>query len=182
MRLYKTGGSLSISAAADADEALRFLDGLRDLHEKSWARRGQLGAFANHTSSKFHADLVLTRFDAGEIQLLRVCTGLRVIGYLYNLVKDNTVHAYQSGFCYDTDPRLKPGLVCHALAIDYNIGSGAGIYDFMAGESQYKKSLGARTDSMMWLVVYRNVLKLRVGNFLRKLKAQLSTGTGKSGE
>ena len=182
MRLYATGGSLSIAAAADADKALRFFDGLRDLHEKSWAQRGQSGAFANQTSGKFHADLVLTRFDNGEIQLLRVCTGSRVIGYLYNLVKGGMVHAYQSGFRYDSDPRLKPGLICHALAIDYNIRSGAGIYDFMAGESQYKKSLGTRTDSMMWLVVYRNVLKLRVGNFLRELKTQLSTGTGNSGE
>ncbi len=176
MRLYEASGPLSIRAASNTEEALGFLDELRGLHQASWVRRGQAGAFANDFYDRFHRELVATRFDAGETQLLRISAGPRVIGYLYNLVKDGKVHAYQSGFDFGSDTRLKPGLVSHSLAIEYNRKAGARLYDFMAGASQYKMSLGTHVDRMIWLVFYRKHLMLRLENTLRTMKARITGG------
>ena len=112
-------------------------------------------------------------FDSGQIQLLRVHSGPTIIGYLYNLVKDGEVYAYQSGLNYGSDRRLKPGLVSHTLAIQYNLAQGAKTYNFMAGEAQHKKALGTNVEYMTWLVIYRGVMTLRFENVIRVLKARL---------
>ena len=121
----------------------------------------------------FHRDLISRRFRAGEIQLLRVLAGEKRIGCLYNFVKDGHVYAYQSGFDYGTDSRLKPGLVSHCLAINFNLAKGAQIYDFMAGDSRYKKSLGTDFVEMSWLVLQRPIRRLRFENALLSIKRKL---------
>ncbi len=171
IRLYEGFGPLSISTAASTIEALDFLESLGELHQASWIRRGHSGAFADDFFRRFHRELVSIHFDAGEIQLLRVSAGSQIVGYLYNLVKNRRVCAYQSGFNFDADSRLKPGLVAHSLAVEYNLRMGANIYDFMAGEGQHKRSLASNVEAMIWLVVYRKHLKLRFENLLRELKA-----------
>jgi CelD/BcsL family acetyltransferase involved in cellulose biosynthesis len=111
---------------------------------------------------------VAARFGAGEIQLLRLrAGGQREVGYLYNFVRRGVVHAYQSGFRYNPDPRLKPGLVSHALAIEHNLATGARLYEFMAGASRYKASLGTLSGEMAWLVLQRDRLALRAEAALR---------------
>ena len=55
-----------------------------------------------------------------------------------------TVAFYQSGFRYEADNRLKPGLVTHALVIQACLDRGLDVYDFLASEvagSRYKQSL-----------------------------------------
>lgn len=172
-RLYEEMGALLIQPARSVAEAQTFLDEMSQLHQTSWTQRGHLGAFATDFYAAFHRDLVSKSFDAGEVQLLRIAAGPRVIGYLYNFVKDGVVHAYQSGFHFDPDPRLKPGLVSHALAIEYNLKAGARIYDFMAGASQYKRSLGAEVKRMRWLVLYRKRSVLLLEDMLRTVKAKV---------
>ena len=70
-------------------------------------------------------------------------------------------------------PKVKPGLVSHCLAIAYNLDQGANIYDFMAGASQYKASLGTEFTHMSWLVLQRNRLSLRLEQRLRSLRQRL---------
>ena len=77
-------------------------------------------AFASGFFADFHRALVTKQSDTGEIQLLRISAGKKLIGSLYNFVKNGRIYAYQSGFNYDPDPRLKPGLVSHCLAIEQN--------------------------------------------------------------
>ena len=121
----------------------------------------------------FHRTLIRDRFAAGEIQLLRVAAGGAPIGYLYNFVHDGHVYAYQSGFRYDDDPKLKPGLVTHAMAIEHNLRAGARVYDFMAGEGQHKASLGTGSSELFWLVLQRDRLRFRVEDGLRKVKQRM---------
>ena len=127
------------------------------MHQTYWTRRGHPGAFLRGFFEPFHRDLIFRRFGAGEIQLLRVLAGEKCIGCLYNIVKDGHVYAYQSGFDYGADSRLKPGLVSHCLAINYNLAIGAQVYDFMAGDSRYKKNLGTDFVEMSWLVLQRPI-------------------------
>ena len=175
MRLYETAGPLRLQAAQTVEHALEMLGELKGLHQAYWTRRGHPGSFARGFFESFHIDLISKRFDAGEIQLLRISAGEKLIGCLYNFVKDGRVYAYQSGFDYDADPRLKPGLVSHCLAVLHNLAHGARIYDFMAGDSRYKRSLGTDSHALYWLVVQRPAVHLRLENALRAIKRKLSS-------
>jgi CelD/BcsL family acetyltransferase involved in cellulose biosynthesis len=154
-RLYEAIGPLSLRAARSTDEALAMLEQLKALHQRSWRRRGQPGCFVTPFFETFHRGLISRRFRHGEIQLLRAAAGSRPIGYLYNFAHGDRVYAYQSGFDYATDGRLKPGLVTHALAIEQAMREGFAIYDFMAGENRLKASLASHWSEMVWLSVQR---------------------------
>ena len=177
MRLYEAAGPLRLQAAQTVEDALDMLGELKMLHQAYWTRRGHAGSFARGFFESFHHDLISKRFDAGEIQLLRISAGEKLIGCLYNFVKDGRVYAYQSGFDYDADRRLKPGLVSHCLAVRHNLAQGALIYDFMAGDSRYKRSLGTDSHALYWLVVQRPAVHLRFENALRAIKRKLSSRT-----
>lgn len=174
MRLYDSSGPLSIVAAREPTEAAQFLDDLRELHQASWCRRGHRGAFADGFFDRFHRDLVEAQFNSGMIQLLGIWAGTRIVGYLYNFVKDGRVYAYQSGFNYDDDPRFKPGLVSHCLAIQHYASQGAKIYDFMAGNSRYKRNLGTDFVEMIWLTLQRPRPSLRIENGLRSVRQRIA--------
>ncbi len=175
MRLYEAAAPLHLELAQTVEDALDMLGKLKALHQTYWTRRGHPGSFARGFFESFHHDLISKRFDAGEIQLLRISAGEKLIGCLYNFVKDGRVYAYQSGFDYDADPRLKPGLVGHCLAVRRNLAQGARTYNFMAGDSRYKRSLGTDSHALYWLVVQRRVAHLRFENALRAFKRKLSS-------
>ena len=173
-RLYEFAGPLTVEVAADADQALEFFDGMKPLHQAYWEGRGEPGSYSNSFFVRFHRNLIRSRAPFGEIQFLRVKVGDEPIGYLYNLCWRGRVSAYQSGFSYDEDRQFKPGLICHNLAIEHNLAGGAEIYDFLAGDSQYKRSLGIDRTELMWFALQRDRLKYRVEARLRAVKHGLS--------
>jgi CelD/BcsL family acetyltransferase involved in cellulose biosynthesis len=152
-RLYEASGPLTLRAAESADDALTMLDRLKALHQTSWRRRGQPGCFVAPWFESFHRDLIRARFSSGEIQLLAAAAGARPIGCLYNFAHRGRVYAYQSGFDYAADGRLKPGLVTHALAIEQAARTGFAVYDFMAGDNRLKASFASHWTEMVWLAV-----------------------------
>ena len=152
-RLYGASGAVTLRSAESVEEALAMLDRLKALHQTSWRRRGQPGCFAAPWFESFHRDLIRARFSSGEIQLLAAAAGDRPIGYLYNFAHGDRVYAYQSGFDYVADGRLKPGLVTHALAIEQATRAGFATYDFMAGENWLKASFASHWTEMVWLAV-----------------------------
>lgn len=139
------GAELALTPAEGIPEALVFLDRLMALHQARWTSRGNPGAFASPAIRTFHARLVSAALSRGEVALLRIATGDRDIGYLYQFQHGGTVANYQAGLAAQADARLKPGLVCHALAIEHAARSGAAVYDFLAGEQRYKASLVPRS-------------------------------------
>ena len=170
LRKYEQSGPLAIVEPGTTDEALKFLDDLEALHQDNWTQRGEPGAFASPYFRNFHRRLITTRFSRGEVQLLRITVGEKTIGYLYNFVLNGRVYAYQNGFCYDADPVLKPGYVSHFLAIQHNLARGASVYDFLAGDMRYKKSLSDQSGEMQWMVVRREKLMFSIERWLRRLK------------
>ena len=154
-RLYAEIGPLSLRAAGSAAEALAMLEQLKELHQKSWRRRGEPGCFATPIFETFHRALIRDRFRSGEIQLLRAAAGNQAIGYLYNFAYGDRIYAYQSGFAYAADGRLKPGLLTHALAIERAMREGHAIYDFMAGENRLKASFASHWRDVVSLSVRR---------------------------
>ena len=139
------------------------------MHQKVWRARGEPGAFANDRLTDFHRTLIDACFEAGGVQLARVSAGDLDFGYLYNFVMDGVVSNYQTGFRYEADARMKPGLVSHALAIQKNIGLGHRIYDFLMGEQRFKRSLAHNDALMQWLILRRGGLPRSIGSGIRGL-------------
>jgi CelD/BcsL family acetyltransferase involved in cellulose biosynthesis len=152
LRDYAGLGTIEVAAARDAAEALLYLDELKVLHQEYWRGRGRPGAFAAPYFEIFHRTLIAERFGRGEVELLRIHAGTRVVGLLYNFVYRRRVYSYQSGFSYALLPRGRPGLLCHWLAIERHRTAGAAIYDFLAGDNRLKRSLSNAQTEMNWIV------------------------------
>jgi hypothetical protein len=175
IREYENKGQITLTVAENIDEACDFLARLKRLHQAYWRSRGFDGAFANDFFESFHDRLIRTNFDSGEIQLIRVNVGDQALGYLYNFILRGHVYNYQTGFDYFIcEKKNRPGLVAHNLAIVYNTIKGHRVYDFLAGESQYKEMLGTCSCGMEWIVLQCDRLKFRLEENLRQMKRLIS--------
>jgi CelD/BcsL family acetyltransferase involved in cellulose biosynthesis len=180
-RLYEASGPLRLHAAQSADEALAMLDRLKVWHQRTWQRRGRPGCFASPVFEAFHRDLIRTRYRHGEILLLCARAGDRPFGYLYNFARAGRIYAYQSGFDYTDDGRLKPGLVSHALAIEQALRDNVAFYDFLAGENRLKASFASDRDDMVWLALQRRSGRAWLERRVAGLKALGRRGTASFG-
>ncbi|HEX4171726.1 MAG TPA: GNAT family N-acetyltransferase [Acetobacteraceae bacterium] len=174
MRLYEKRGPLVARRATNPAQALCFLDGLKELHQRYWSGRGEPGGFSFPFFEGFHRRLIPVGLPHGTVEIVRISAGSFVIGYIYNLLYRGHVYAYQSGFNYEGDPRLKPGLVSHSLCISRHLGDGSRVYDFLAGEHRYKASLGQPGPDMIYLLIERPTLPLRLENALHGMKRFLA--------
>ncbi|HEX7841026.1 MAG TPA: GNAT family N-acetyltransferase [Kofleriaceae bacterium] len=171
-KLYAARGKLALEVASSPAQATAIFDELVALHRRSWGDRGEAGAFLPLVH-RFHQRLIETRFASGEIQLLRVRAGDTTIGCLYNFVWQGDVSFYQSGLGYETDSKLKPGLVCHALAVEHDARAGHRWYDFLAGEARYKQSLATDARTLVWLRLQRPRLRFVLEDAARAVRDQL---------
>ena len=156
------GTGLKLARADSVAEAQAWFAELVTLHQASWTGRGQPGAFATTTMRRFHAALIARAWPLGQADILRVTASGGTAGLLYCLIQDGHVHSYQSGFAYDaTQKWAKPGLVCHALAIEHYAAEGAHTYDLLAGVDRYKQTLTSGnpqptpTPILYWATLYR---------------------------
>ncbi len=169
---YRKLGEVTLTQARTAQEARDFLNALRALHAQKWEERGESSAFVNsRVAERFHDLLIEEAFDRGEIQLLRIAVGDTELGYLYNFVHRGRVVFYQSGFRTGLlDKQDRPGLVCHALAIEHNARNGQHIYDFTAGDYRYKSSLATGREPQGTHVFQRDGILPRLEQGLRSGK------------
>jgi CelD/BcsL family acetyltransferase involved in cellulose biosynthesis len=101
---------------------------------------------------RFHQALIGRGVASGVVDLLRISAGRRLIGVLLNLRAGDCVASYQSGFDYaGASPSEKPGLTCHHAAIEHARNLGAVAYDFLAGDSRYKRSFSQADRALHWL-------------------------------
>src|SRR4051812_41634681 len=128
-RDYGSPGSLAFDVARTAERALSYFDALKAFHVRSWTRRGKPHAFRHAFFETFHRALIARGVTDGSVRLICVTAAGQPVGYLYNFRYGATEYAYQSGF-EDSDPDLRPGYVCHALAIEAAASEGAAVYDF----------------------------------------------------
>ncbi len=124
---------------------------LIDLHQRCWQRRGKPGAFSSPAFYAFHEQLMPALLARGALDLLWINAHGRPIAALYNIHWNGRVHFYQSGRDLEVPPRLRPGIVIHALAIQDAIARGMAEYDFLAGDAAYKKSLSIASRDLVTL-------------------------------
>lgn len=178
-RLYeKSYGLLALDEADSTTAAADIFNELMRLHRATWQKRQTRSPFAGAYVQRFHKRLIEKRFGSGEIQLLRLRAGHHTIGCLYNLVLNGKIDFYQSGMNYENsenDKRFKPGLVTHARAIKQNAAAGYLTYDFLGGESRYKKSLATNEASLLWGRIQKKHLRFKLENRLKAIKKRFQT-------
>ena len=181
LRTYeRLGGNCVLEIARNADEALTILRQMAELHQASWADRGRTGVFGSSMFLRFHEKLVRGEFDRGTILLMRLKAGQEIVGALYSFVHRGSVYFYQSGFNYALDSRMSPGLATLCLAISYCLEQpGLRVFDFLAGDSQYKCALAPDSRPLRWIVVRRSTVPSLLFRSLRWVKRrydQISNG------
>ncbi len=161
-RGFSAKGPIRLEAANSLDQALDIFNQLLRLHKRRHRGRNWSN-FATEFSERFHVNLITKTFDKGEIQLIRVNCGSEIVGCLYNFVYDGKVFFYQSGLNYTIDQKLKPGLLTHSEAIIHNARLRHSSYDFLAGNEQYKSSLGTNYNRLIWFKVQKRRVKAQLG-------------------
>lgn len=170
-KAQRAAGEVSVEVARDEREALAIYTELVALHQRSWRERGQPGAFADPWFDAFHRRLIARRIDHGEIQLIRVRNRELTIGCLYNFIAAGRVLFYQSGFAAPADRHLRPGYLCHALAIEHCAREGLAIYDLLGGDARYKQSLATDETRLIWGRVQRRRVQFQLEDRARALFA-----------
>jgi CelD/BcsL family acetyltransferase involved in cellulose biosynthesis len=151
-RFYERQGPITVECADSVPSALAMLDEMAALHQAAWVARGKSGSFAIPFFGRFHQALVMTAVPRREVSLLKIASGTSLIGILYNFRCKGRVSAYQSGFVYpDHEHQAKPGLTCHHRAIRLSLDQDFDVYDFLAGEDRYKRSLTDRSHRQSWV-------------------------------
>jgi CelD/BcsL family acetyltransferase involved in cellulose biosynthesis len=151
-RFYERQEPIEVERAGSVATAHAMLDELAALHQAAWTARGQPGSFARPFFKRFHRELIAVGVPRGEMALLKVSCSGAIIGILYNFMHHGRMLAYQSGFAYPAGaPQAKPGLTCHCRAIRFAINQGLDIYDFLAGEDRYKRSLADLSHRQIWI-------------------------------
>ena len=171
IRLYEQRGALSATPARGVAEAMRYFDHMKELHQRYWGSRGHPGSFAYPFFERFHRALITECLPKGTVELVLIAAGGEPIGYVYNFVCNGWVCAYHTGFKYQEDPKLKPGLVSHYLCIARHLQQGTRLYDFLAGNVRYKASLASPGPDIGYLILQRPLLKLRAERAARSLKS-----------
>jgi CelD/BcsL family acetyltransferase involved in cellulose biosynthesis len=167
-RLYEQRfGAVTISRADETEQAQRSLGELAALHNARWKGRGIKGSFENTGVVEFHRRMIAQLVPRGTLDLMVARAGERAIGYLYNFIDRGKVYFFQSGFVAEDDSKVKPGLLTHAMAIEYYRRGGLREYDFLAGDAQYKRSLAKQHRELCWTTVYRDKLSIRALLWLR---------------
>jgi CelD/BcsL family acetyltransferase involved in cellulose biosynthesis len=176
LKLYGERGDPSIEFATDTDEARQFFRELETLHQARWEARGVAGSFASARWREFHERVIARGIGTGSVQLVRLRVGSSTMGVLYNFVQDGVVSFCQSGLQYESDNRLKPGLVIHALVIQACMDRGFATYDLLASGpegSRYKESLATDSAMLGWAVIQRPTVRARIFRALRGVKRWL---------
>ncbi|OUS25769.1 hypothetical protein A9Q99_20135 [Gammaproteobacteria bacterium 45_16_T64] len=164
---YEKKAELTFCRAQSRDEALSFMDEIVELHKTRWVRES---GFHNDLFTDFHRMLVSEKFDSGMVEIVALRCGDEVLGYLYNFLYKGVVYFYLSGIEQSLDNKLKPGLVLHSMCIQNHLDAGMIRYDFLAGDSQYKRSLGSASGQQKIVMFQKQSLANRLERLGRRLK------------
>ena len=175
VKMYEKRGEITVESAADTRQALQYFEELGALHEASWTRRGSGGAWSYPFLVAFHRRLIERTFAQGGIDIVKISCGGVPIGYIHCLVRGGWAGSYLSGFAYEDDNKLKPGLVSFYHYIEHKLAAGGDTLDFLAGDQRYKMSLGQPGPSMCWFRLQESRPQLMLEAGLRLAKQRLRT-------
>lgn len=177
IRLYQEfHGDLKLELAQTIERALELFHEAGKYHILRWDDSG----YKNNKFTQFHANLIRSAFEQGSVELIKVTSGEVTVGIFYYHIVNEKVFFYLQGLNYESDNKLKPGLVAHALITQYYLDRGFGNYEYMGGYSQYKCQLATRSEDLVSVCIQRPSLKFwveRLGQRVRRLMRKASNRT-----
>jgi hypothetical protein len=180
IRIYEARGPLVLEPAQNMEEALAWFDALGVLHEAGWRARGESGgAWRYPFLVAFHRRVISRSFPHG-VEVVRIRCGEQIVGFVHCLVRGGWIGSYLSGFAYEADNKVKPGLVSFYLYIQHRLKIGGDVVDFLAGDHRYKISLGTPGPKMYWFRVQEPRLQFVVERALRRVKKWVERRRGSS--
>ena len=165
-------GDVEVEWAETPHEADDVLSELIELHQRRWTAAGEPGAFASPRLVAFHRELVSRLLPSSRVILFRVRAGGRTVGCLYHFVEGRRVLFYQSGFTAHDDRRVTPGFVTFGLCMRACHERGLTEYDFLAGDSRYKRELSNVTRELVWARARRPALRWAVMDLASALRSR----------
>ncbi len=156
-REYETRlGAVEVRRAEGLAQTLEFFEQMRALHLQRWSGRDKPTSLAADVVVGFHRRLIAALHAHGGIEMIRVGTAGRAIGFLYNFIEGGKVFVFQTGFAYEASSKWSPGLLTHALAIEHYRARGLREYDLLSGDALYKRTLCNGERELLWTTVYRD--------------------------
>ncbi len=174
IKKYTQFGEITVHHASSAAEAKSFLKALAPLHIARWGSGYQESGFANPMFCLFHENLIEEAWPKGEIDIIKVSSGNKTIGYFYNFLYQNRVYFYLSALQFETNNALKPGLMGHAICIQEYLDNNFDYYDFMGGGESYKDRLASKVDILHRVSFQKPKFNLKLERFVREVKRQIS--------
>lgn len=162
--LKEHGGALPRPAIANPADIEPWLAEMRVLNQGRHADN----AWEDRAFRRFAAALVSRGRAGGEVELLRFTDAEGVVGLLLNFLHHGRAMNYQSAFAAPRSAKDKPGLLCHAAAVDHYARRGLDLYSLLAGKDRYKQSLATAQESLEWWRLERFSPRLEAEALLRK--------------
>ncbi len=129
------------------------LELLIEMHNRRWQERGGSDAFHLPGLVSFHEEFSRLALDRGWLRLFVLWLDGKPAASLYGLRYGGTFYFYQAGF----DPaysKQSVGLLTMGLAIQSAFEEGAGQYDLLHGEEEYKFHWARQTRELERLELY----------------------------
>lgn len=163
LRAYEAIGPLRAEVAGDVETALSWFDGFETLHTRYWRSRGLPGSFGSSFFGRFHRALIERTAGEGFVQINRVTAGEMLVGYVYNLAWQRRVYYYNAGMNYGCLLRHdRPGVASLHLVIERAAADGDLVFDFLAGEQEYKRRMSTGGIAVHSVEVRRDGLRGRL--------------------
>ena len=97
LKIYAEKEAVSLGFASTKDQAIAFFNEIAPLHIAKWGSGVGQSGFTNSHFVSFHLNLISSAFSKGQIDLIKVSSDDRVLGYLYNFLYRGRVYFYLSG-------------------------------------------------------------------------------------
>jgi hypothetical protein len=177
IKLLNEQKPLRLVLAKDTADKASVLRNIAELHRIKWRSTVYGSGFDNPCFYKFHQGLIQEPQSAQNCRLYTLYQDDIALGHVYLLTYGDKWSFYLSALHFNADNRIKVGLVIHSLIIEQAIKEGIRVYDFLAGEAQYKNSLSnAQPYEQNIYCFYRNTPLLLFREQLRKWKRVLFGG------
>ncbi|MFO0877257.1 MAG: GNAT family N-acetyltransferase [Gemmataceae bacterium] len=154
---------------AELEEGWRILI---ELHQGRWQGTGR-GVFRSQLFLEFHRRIMRRFLESGNLELIWLCVQARPLAATYNFLWGEKTAFYQCGRAMDLPPKIRPGIVLHARAIQRAIQEGRREYDFLGGAAHYKQQLSTGSRPLVQLRISRPCLVESARQLGERVKAML---------
>jgi len=175
LRHFEAVGPSSLTQSGSVEEGLDWMNEIGRLSISRMRSINNISSFENEKFVRFHEDYIKKAYPAGRVLLQKFKAGDNVIGYHYNILCGKRIYFYQCGYNYDNLNKISPGIYCHYHNILWAAINNYDIYDFLAGDQQYKRSFAntSTPEYMEWLVLRRQRNKFKVEDNIRNIRNML---------